>query len=115
MSKISDFISNNIKFSDNIKKYFEIKYNVKDGLYDSVSVGALNKCQWEHVKINNVLFYTFDPYIIIHYFDKEILLGIWFDDLVEAQNNISLSEDSMVTISVDDDNPSILSIDITSK
>ena len=115
MSEISDFISNNIKFSDNIKKYLEITYSIKDGLYDSVNVGALDNKQFEHVKINNALFYTFDPYFTIHYFDKEIILGIWFDDLTEAQSGILLSKDSMVIISVDDNNPSTLSIDITSK
>lgn len=113
MSEISDFISNNIKFSDNIKKYLEITYSIKDGLYDSINVGALDNKQFEHVKINNVLFFTFDPYFTIHYFDKEILLGIWFD--IESQVEILLSADSMVIISVDDNNPSILSIDITSK
>lgn len=115
MSEISDFISNNIKFSDNIKKYLEINYSIKDELYNSVNVGALDNKQFEHVKINNALFYTFDPYFTIHYFDKEILLGIWFDGLPESQAEILLSADSMVIISVDNNNPSTLSIDITSK
>ena len=74
MSEISDFISNNIKFSDNIKKYLEITYSIKDGLYDSINVGALDNKQFEHVKINNVLFFTFDPYFTIHYFFIVLLL-----------------------------------------
>lgn len=115
MSEISDFIDNNIKFSEGIDKYLKIIYDTVDGLRESIDIQTLDKTQFEYVKINNVLFSTFDPYFRIKYFMKEIILSIWLDDYTESEESILLQRNSIVSISVDDENLSILSIDITSK